>query len=235
MKNRKVFLQNVIKNDPETVYDFTTNLLEEMMYVPDFVALYEIVPYIEYLTLDNESIRAAVKDYLEGGETRDSIINKYGKIEDWNTSVVTDMSNLFEKSDFNEDISKWDVSNVNDMHMMFYEAEKFNQPIGNWDTSNVSYMEGMFLRAKSFNQSIGKWDTSKVTTMYAMFLEAFNFNKPIGEWNTSNVTNMRGMFCHVNMFNQPIGKWNTSKVNNMKSMFLRAKNFNLENAPWYHE
>ena len=36
------------------------------MYVPEFVALYEIVPYIEYLVLDNESIRVAVKDYLEG-------------------------------------------------------------------------------------------------------------------------------------------------------------------------
>ena len=49
-----------------------------MSYVPEFVALYEIVPYIEYLVLDNESIRVAVKDYLEGGEKRDAIIKKYG-------------------------------------------------------------------------------------------------------------------------------------------------------------
>ena len=35
-----------------------------MMYVPEFVALYEIEPYI-ILTLDNETIRVAVKDYLE--------------------------------------------------------------------------------------------------------------------------------------------------------------------------
>ena len=41
-----------------------------MSYVPEFVALYEIVPYIEYLPLDDETIRNAVKDYLEGGETR---------------------------------------------------------------------------------------------------------------------------------------------------------------------
>ena len=49
-----------------------------MMYVPEFVALYEIFPYIEYLPLDDESIRVAVKDYLEGGETRNAIIKKYG-------------------------------------------------------------------------------------------------------------------------------------------------------------
>ena len=50
-----------------------------MSYVPEFVALYEIEPYI-ILTLDNETIRVAVKDYLEGGEKRDAIIKKYGKI-----------------------------------------------------------------------------------------------------------------------------------------------------------
>ena len=64
------------------------------MYVPDFVALYEIKPFI-IMALDNETIRVAVKDYLEGGEKRDSIIKKYGKIEDWNTTEVTDMSVLF--------------------------------------------------------------------------------------------------------------------------------------------
>ena len=53
-----------MKNDPETVYDFTTNLLEEMMYVPELVALYEIIPYIRKFPLDDETIRVAVKDYL---------------------------------------------------------------------------------------------------------------------------------------------------------------------------
>ena len=111
--------------------------LKKMSYVPEFVALYEIVPFI-ILALDNESIRVAVKDYLEGGEKRDAIIKKYGKIKDWNTSDVTDMNRLFQFRDyFNEDISKWDVSKVTDMSGMFNHAESFNQPIGEWDTSNV--------------------------------------------------------------------------------------------------
>ena len=59
-----------------------------MSYVPDFVALYEIVPYIRNLPLNNESIRVALKYYHKGGEKQDAIINKYGKIEDWNTSEV---------------------------------------------------------------------------------------------------------------------------------------------------
>ena len=81
-----------------------------MSYVPEFLALYEIEPYI-ILALDNETIRIAVKNYLEGGELKDAIIKKYGKIEDWNTSEVTDMSNLFmNRSGFNEDIGEWDTS-----------------------------------------------------------------------------------------------------------------------------
>ena len=81
-----------------------------MMYVPEFVALYEITPFI-ILALDNESIRVAVEDYIEGGEKKDAIIKKYGPIGEWNTSEVTDMSRLFgdylfKFSEFNEDISK---------------------------------------------------------------------------------------------------------------------------------
>ena len=84
-----------------------------MSYVPDFVALYEIVPYIRNFPLNNETIRVAVEDYIEGGEKKDAIIKKYGKIKDWNTSEVTDMSYLFcGHSNFDEDISKWDTSNV---------------------------------------------------------------------------------------------------------------------------
>ena len=69
--------------------------LKKMSYVPEFVALYEIIPYIRNLPLDDETIRVAVKDYYKGGNKKDAIIKKYGKIEDWNTSEVTDMTNLF--------------------------------------------------------------------------------------------------------------------------------------------
>ena len=42
-----------------------------------------------------------------------------GDFNDINTSEITDMSRLFETSDFNGDISKWDVSKVNIKDNMF--------------------------------------------------------------------------------------------------------------------
>ena len=168
--------------------------LKKMSYVPDFVALYEIVPYIRNFPLNNETIRVAVEDYIEGDEKRDAIIKKYGPIGEWNTSEVTDMSYLFKDivyyntfeysviSEFNEDISKWDTSKVTNMEEMFRGDKSFNQPIGNWDTSSVTNMNFMFWGAENFNQPIGNWDVSSVTNMDQMFGFANSFNQPIGEW-----------------------------------------------------
>ena len=46
------------------------------------------------------------------------------------------MTCMFTYSQFNQDISKWDVSNVEDMEYMFRNSQ-FNQDISNWDVSNV--------------------------------------------------------------------------------------------------
>ena len=152
-----------------------------MMYVPEFVALYEITPFI-ILASDNESIRVAVKYYRKGGKKKAAIIKKYGKMEDWNTTNVTDMSNLFHKYDyydFNEDISKWDTSSVTTMEYMFKNCKYFNQDISGWNVSKVIDMESMFEGAESFNQSIGDWNVS------------FKQPNPKSLWNVWNYTSSK--------------------------------------------
>jgi len=117
---------------------------------------------------------------------------KYGQIETWDVSGITDMSWLFyELGNIDEDISNWDTSGVTDMSYMFRNADTFNQPLS-FDTSRVTSMTGMFQSAVVFNQPLS-FDTSRVTSMAAMFQSAVAFNKPLS-FDTSRVTSMDWMF-----------------------------------------
>ena len=148
------------------------------------------------------------------------------------TSNMTDMGYMQFGTNFNEDISHWDTSSVTDMSDMFSRAEAFNQNIGAWDTSSVTTMSYMFDEALAFNQNIGAWDTSSVTDMSGMFFEARAFNQDIGAWDTSSVTDMSYMFSWVSAFNQDIGAWDTSSVTDMAGMFNRASAFNQDLSGW---
>ena len=162
------------------------------------------------MKLSNETIRDAVKEWLDDEKTAKA---KYGHISNWDTSEVTDMSNLFENySSFNQPIGDWDVNNVTNMSSMFDSAKSFNQPIGDWDVSNVTDMSSMFEYAESFNQPIGDWDVNNVTNMLCMFYYAESFNQPIGRWNVSNDTDTNAIVEGAKSFNQPIGDWDVSIV-----------------------
>ena len=53
------------------------------------------------------------------------------------------MSFMFRLSEFNGDISKWDVSKVKDMESMF-EYSNFNKDISKWNINNVINRKWMF-------------------------------------------------------------------------------------------
>jgi len=147
-------------------------------------------------------------------------------------SLVTDMSDLFSESSFNQDIGNWDVSSVKSMSGMFYKSS-FNQDIGNWDVSNVTSMYNMFSRTP-FNQDIGGWDVSNVLDMGRMFWtwpsDPSVFNQDLGDWNVGNVVSMRGMFTNSG-FNQDIGDWDVSSVVDMNSIFSNTP-FNQDIGNW---
>jgi hypothetical protein len=61
-------------------------------------------------------LRKVVSDWIAGGTLKNNVIEKYGTIEEWDTSLVTTLSSVFfSRNTFNADISKWDVSLVTTM------------------------------------------------------------------------------------------------------------------------
>ena len=154
-------------------------------------------------------------------------------IEDWNVSMVTNMSRMFMgASSFNQDIGGWNVSKVTDMSSMFKDASRFNQDIFTPIIGNVvTDMSGMFMNAISFNQDIGDWNVDNVTTMRFMFTGASSFDQDIHSWDTDNVLDMSGMFMDTS-FNQPIGNWDVEKVTTMKSMFQNNADMSQNLYQW---
>ena len=153
--------------------------------------------------LKNRRLRRAVRNYLAGGEKKEKITAKYGKISNWDVSQVTDLSWLFYKATyFNEPLDDWDVSKVLTTKGMFCDAISFNKPLKKWNVSKVVNMNWMFCGALSFNQELGDWDVSKVFMMVSMVQEAAAFNQPLTYWKILNVNveGMEGMFHGAILF-----------------------------------
>lgn len=164
---------------------------------------------------------------------KDSTRKNFDGLETWDTSNVTTMKGMFCVAKyFNHPIGDWDVSKVEDMSYMFCEAPAFNQPLELWDVSNVRCMDSMFAWAYSFNQPIERWNVSKVKDMNKMFCKAAGFNQSLNDWNVSSVENMVQMFDDATSFNQPLDRWDVSKVKDMTCMFYGATSFRQPVTAW---
>ena len=125
-------------------------------------------------------------------------------LNDIDVYEIKDMSHLFDGAeweygntifkDFNGDISKWDVSNVENMEFMFHYCKNFNCDISKWDVSNVKDISAMFSRCTNFNCDISKWDVSNVITIECMFEGCTNFKQNLNKWNISNIEIMTSAF-----------------------------------------
>ena len=86
-------------------------------------------------------------------------------------SKITDMSSLFDDSElyyFKGDISSWDVSNVTDMKLMFFDCD-FNGDLSDWDVSNVTNMWHLFDGCKKLDCDLSRWNVTKAKATLNMF------------------------------------------------------------------
>ena len=68
---------------------------------------------------------------------------------------------LYDKRDFNVDISRWNVSNVVDMDNTSIGVTSFNSDLSCWDAGQVGILAGTSYLAISFDRQLGgAWATS---------------------------------------------------------------------------
>ena len=82
-------------------------------------------------------LKAALNLWISNNSNASSI---YGDIDNWDTSLITDMSYLFLDIAFDDPIGSWNVSSVTNMSHMFSFTASFDQDIGSWDVSSVTDM-----------------------------------------------------------------------------------------------
>lgn len=196
-----------------------------------FLASRVVVPLLvvasaRALDFDNDSLRQAVDAWLDDPV---AAADTYGRINDWRTWSVSDMSRLFQgATDFNEDISGWDTSSVTDFSHVFAGAASFNADLSKWDVRQVTDFSHAFYGASSFTgESLNTWNTDSAQSFEQMFLGASEFVGPenIGSWNTSSVTTMYAMFFHARSFNRSVSAWDMTGVKFNDQMFEGASSF----------
>ena len=88
---------------------------------------------------------------------------------------------MFAQSNYNGDISMWNVSNVTNMAFLFYRSRFDGKKgdISNWDVSNVINMDNMFYNSK-FNGDISTWQINPKAkgNMNSMFVQSPLENNP---------------------------------------------------------
>ena len=128
---------------------------------------------------------------MQGMFFRDGALEQLELPEDWDTSTVTNMSELF-----------YSCSSIQELD------------VGVLDTSAVKTMEYMFARCESLHTlDLRTFNTSQVTNMGSMFFQSCQLSDlDVSSFDTSQVTNMDWMFYCCNLEKLDLSSFDTSRV-----------------------
>jgi surface protein len=96
--------------------------------------------------------------------------------------MIVDDTTIRQAVDNNDDLTIIFTGQVTDISYMFFHTD-FNQDISSWNTSNIIFFSSMFEGNLAFNQDLSNWNTSSNYDNLGMFdgslMESFPEKQPI--------------------------------------------------------
>ena len=153
-----------------------------MPHIPEEIR-HHICSFLSFRPKTKKDLVEALKESLSRNlQTRQVAKDKYGPIEEWDTSCIRDMSNLFFLfKEFNRDISRWNVSRVVNFQGMFQNCYKFNINLSDWNVELGEDFSHMFHGAQMFNRNLSKWKPRRARNMSYMFART-RFHSDLNVW-----------------------------------------------------
>ena len=138
----------------------------------------------KYQPIDREALQSLIDLVVTDATNFNSGKQKKRRIrlQDIETSLITDMSGLFKNFDFTVFINQ----KANDLTII--DKESLQDFIDDWDVSNVKDMSYMFAESVIFGQDLSKWTVSNVLDMSYMFNRS-TFSGDISNWNIEKCMN----------------------------------------------
>lgn len=218
-------------------FDFKSMSVDELLWL--------MKTQVGVVEVDNDNL----EDCISGFCRTCQLNGLHGKlILNWiNTSKVT---SFYDKgrsklhgvgAEGNIDISKWDVSNVENMDCAFMSTPnkwtKFNCDLSAWNTKKLKYANHAFSGCTKFEgKGLDKWDVSNLERAGFMFSKCKKFNPDLSKWNVKNLIYAERMFQDCLSFEgKGLKKWNVSDEANFDAMFLFCNNLKFDYEKYWNK
>jgi surface protein len=145
--------------------------------------------------------------------------------------TTTTMLSIFDRcsSLTTADFSKWDVSTVTSLRGAFCRATNFNGNLSGWNVSNVENFgvsqnfAGTF-ELSGFNGDLSSWSIKAGASMIKMFSQSQFKNASANNWAISGAVNLRLAFRLIPLVNDvDISGWNVSQAIDLYGIFNGTK------------
>ena len=126
----------------------------------------------EYAPTTTRGLRALVRGEMHR-------LGPYCDLNHIQVGYITDFTNIFAETQFNGDVSRWDVALGWDFSGMFRDCP-FNGDVSKWDVANAENFSNMFSNS-NFNGDVSNWEVRNASNMVRMFLNS-DFAGDVSRW-----------------------------------------------------